>query len=1198
MGLEDSVVKENFFIENYYKGVDLGADTRNNTFYYNSFITNNIDAYDESVFINHWYYSNVGNYWSGYSGVDEDGDGIGDTPYPIEPLEKGNFDYFPLMQEYTGIDIFPPDILNLQAIPQIQIPNGIVNITCTIIDNTEVNHTYINISLPDGSYINESLSRINLTDYYYFVSNFSVKGEYYYYVWADDIYNNSEKSNIEKFVIAYKPTANFTFSPSNPTDLDNITFDASSSYDEDGYIVNYTWQFYIWKTEGYTLTATLYGKVVIYRFSENSPSPDRPHKAVLTVYDNDGAWDTTEKEIFVSNIPPVANFTFSGNLTVGEPILFNDMSYDPDGSVEIIAWDFGDGTVVSGARRNYRNITHSYTRNGIFNVTLNVTDDDYASSVIMRQITILDIEPPRIENLTAYPNPQEIWQSVNISCKIYDDVEVAIARINITLPNGSYINDSMIANGNTYFYLINGNMKGNYTYYIWAVDTSNNSNSSMTKSFTIIVPPEPPHIENVSVNPNPQQYGYSINISCHVYDNVAVEEVRAVFSDGNISMIGITDEKGNGIYFLNTTFEMGEHEFYIYTTDINGYINKSGNYSFEIVDELPPSITDISFPSLAEPSMINISCNVYDNREVASVSINISNQTSWSNESMFRSGNLFYINKFLYTSIYHFTIWAKDVSNNSASSFSYNFTITYFPTANFSYDPSSPYDIDIINFTDLSSDEDGTIVNYTWNFGDGNVSYEKNPQHQYADDGIYNVTLTVIDNYGAIASVVKQILVLNMPPIANFTFSPSNPTDLDNITFDASSSYDEDGYIVNYTWDFNNDGVTDAYGMNVSFRYEENGTYAVKLSIRDNDDSWSNITKYIYVANIPPVADFIFSGDLVPGGIVHFNDSSYDLDGEIVSWYWNFGDGTTSYEQNPSHMYTSNGTYVVNLTVIDNDGEIAWREKEVTINLYSLIANFSYSPQNPVSMQTIYFTDLSHGASSWRWNFGDGTTSYEQNPSHIYYLGNYYNVTLTVFNGSVNVSISKIVEVDTRIQIFKNENNVVNYIPWLGNALNASELASMIGNDIMPTGSVVSRWNVSRGAFDSYVVGISPPSYDFVIRPYDAIVLRVANSGEFVVEVLKCSGGTVYLCKKESSVVNDIVWSCLHGVNASELASMIGNDIMPTGSVVSRWNVSRGAFDSYVVGISPPSYDFVIHPGDVIVLRVANSGEFVIEVIK
>jgi len=111
-------------------------------------------------------------------------------------------------------------------------------------------------------------------------------------------------------------------------------------------------------------------------------------------------------------------------------------------------------------------------------------------------------------------------------------------------------------------------------------------------------------------------------------------------------------------------------------------------------------------------------------------------------------------------------------------------------------------------------------------------------------------------------------------------------------------------------------------------------------------------------------------------------------------------------------------------------------------------------------------------------------------------------------------------------------------------------------------------------------------------------VLRVEQSGSFVEQAFELADRVVHLFKNEYNVVNNVVWSCLNKTNASALASLIGSDIMPAGSVVSKWNVSSGSFDSYIVGISPPAYDFVINPGDCIVLRVSDSGDFQIEVIK
>ncbi|HHF56129.1 MAG TPA: PKD domain-containing protein, partial [Thermoplasmatales archaeon] len=327
-------------------------------------------------------------------------------------------------------------------------------------------------------------------------------------------------------------------------------------------------------------------------------------------------------------------------------------------------------------------------------------------------------------------------------------------------------------------------------------------------------------------------------------------------------------------------------------------------------------------------------------------------------------------------------------------------------------------------------------------------------------------------------AINKSILISgNVPPVANFTWQPQNPTDLDEITFNASSSYDLDGYIANYTWNFGDGKV--GYGKVVQHRYEDDGLYIVNLTVVDNEGAVAWITKQIEVSNVAPVADFDFTpSEPIVGGSIQFNSTSYDLDGYIANYTWNFGDGSIAYGENVSHVYVDEGSYIVNLTVRDDDGAMAWIVKEIVVSSIQLVADFDYTPKPAISKHEIHFLDLSTAASFWHWDFGDNTTSNEKNPVHVYSIGNLYNVTLTIYNGSMNASISKIVRVDTFILLVKNENNVVNYIPWLSNAITASQLASMIGEDIMPEGSVVSKWNTSKGAFDSYIVGISPPEYD------------------------------------------------------------------------------------------------------------------------
>jgi len=148
----------------------------------------------------------------------------------------------------------------------------------------------------------------------------------------------------------------------------------------------------------------------------------------------------------------------------------------------------------------------------------------------------------------------------------------------------------------------------------------------------------------------------------------------------------------------------------------------------------------------------------------------------------------------------------------------------------------------------------------------------------------------------------------------------------------------------------------------------------------------------------PPVANF--SGSPTSGTApltVNFTDLST---GSITSWSWTFGDGGTSTAQNPSHQYTSAGTYTVSLTVVGpggSDGET--KNNYITVNpCVTPTAGFVGSPTSGDYPLTVYFTDQSSNATSWNWNFGDGGTSTAQNPSHTYTAAGTFTVTQTVTN--------------------------------------------------------------------------------------------------------------------------------------------------------------------------------------------------------
>jgi len=135
------------------------------------------------------------------------------------------------------------------------------------------------------------------------------------------------------------------------------------------------------------------------------------------------------------------------------------------------------------------------------------------------------------------------------------------------------------------------------------------------------------------------------------------------------------------------------------------------------------------------------------------------------------------------------------------------------------------------------------------------------------------------------------------------------------------------------------------------------------------------------------------------GGTIAFTDESIN---DPVSWSWDFGDGSTSSEQNPAHVYESAGTYTVSLTVTNSAGsDDEVKTNHIAISLPAPVAGFSADVTSADTDDTVTFTDQSaNSPTSWEWDFGDGDTSTEQNPAHIYTDAGTYTVTLTVTNST------------------------------------------------------------------------------------------------------------------------------------------------------------------------------------------------------
>jgi PKD repeat protein len=255
------------------------------------------------------------------------------------------------------------------------------------------------------------------------------------------------------------------------------------------------------------------------------------------------------------------------------------------------------------------------------------------------------------------------------------------------------------------------------------------------------------------------------------------------------------------------------------------------------------------------------------------------------------------------------------------------------PIAKFTESTSSTTTGQAISFdAGQSTDPDGTITSFDWNFGDGTTGTGITTTHSYnapSAAGGYTVTLTVTDNSGntAMASAVKMITSqVNVPPVAKFTESTTMVLTGVSISFDASTSNDPDGgSIVSYAWDFG-DGTIGA-GVTITHSYGRASPlagYTVTLTVTDGDGGdTGTATATKTIQDRPPMATFTESTSMTTTGTsITFDASeSADPDGTITSYSWNFGDGTTATGVTTSHTYSSpspTGGYTVTLTVTDN----------------------------------------------------------------------------------------------------------------------------------------------------------------------------------------------------------------------------------------------------------------------------------------
>ncbi|MGR6088351.1 MAG: PKD domain-containing protein [Arcticibacter sp.] len=276
---------------------------------------------------------------------------------------------------------------------------------------------------------------------------------------------------------------------------------------------------------------------------------------------------------------------------------------------------------------------------------------------------------------------------------------------------------------------------------------------------------------------------------------------------------------------------------------------------------------------------------------------------------------------------------------------------------------------------------------YLWNFGDGSTSTQMQPNHAYANPGVYNVCLSIA--YGGATCTSCQTITIAGGSSCSASFQ-AFPDSTGAVYFQNTST----GSGLSYAWTFSNGASSTLQNPYINFGAP--GWYYACLNIYNNAQSCSDTyCDSIYVSGgsgLPCDANFSYQSS--PAGGYLFTPTGTGN----VSWSWNFGDGTTSSLANPNHVYAQGGTYQVILTVVNSAGLSCTSLQTIIVgNTLSCSANFAIYPDS-TQLHTYIGVNLAYGNGplTYNWTWGDGTSSTGAYPSHTYAGPGTYTICLYI----------------------------------------------------------------------------------------------------------------------------------------------------------------------------------------------------------
>ena len=777
-----------------------------------------------------------------------------------------------------------------------------------------------------------------------------------------------------------KPVANFTADPTEGTAPLAVQFNDTS---KGGLAAPTSW---LWNFGDGSQGSTVQNATHIYTVAGD-------YTVTLQTRNGFGVSDlhTVEDAVTVNSlVAPVADFTINNTaadnyamnpqtVLVGQPINFNDTS---SGAPNSFTWIFSDGQPVPATA----NVTRSFIMPGTFWVYHTASNTEGSSAKL--NLFTVTLAPPSAAPVAAFTANETNGE----------------APLTVL-----FTNTSTGGVPTTFQWLINGQQAGtsaNLTYtfttpgtYTVALIASNVGGSSASAPTTITVD-GPAAVPNANFTFTSSSFAAPSHVQ-FTYAGGNATSFAWNFDDGTISteMNPMHTFQNAGTYSVRlTTTNAAGANFRINDVVITPLGNPVASFNANTTAVKKANAATVQYAGQAPFTVV---FNDTSSERPTAWFWNLGDGTTATTQNITHT----------YTIPGKYAVYLVVANSLGASDYVYSPQLINVsapaPTADFTATPSTGAAPLNVQFTDKTGNNPFA---WYWNFGDGQISGAQNPSHTYTTAGNYTVTLTAQNSVGTSQKTMVIPVLSLSKPVSNFTFAPAAGQAPLTVQFTDTSTNSPTSWSWTFTDDFSTSNV-----QNPVHTFQSAGTSGVLMTATNGAGAGQMNLQTITVTAptfITPVADFTATPTTgVAPLAVQFTDKSTSAD----QWLWNFGDNQVSGVQNPSHTYTTAGTYTVQLQAI-NSTSSKFNVKSMTVTVtappQTLQAAFTVNAQTVEIGQAVTSTDASTGnPTAWSWDFGDGFGAASQNINHIYSAVGSYTLSLTVTNGSQTSTANKTITV-------------------------------------------------------------------------------------------------------------------------------------------------------------------------------------------